>query len=206
MLALVLSTACFGSRPAEPPGPARAPQNPDDIINPLLPSPVLPPRYAVADSEFFMEHPLMVPVDGVEPRRLPDTFYEKRDGVRIHEAQDIIAPRGTPVLAAIDGKILRMSQNTLGGITLYAIDSDDHYVFYYAHLDHYSDIVTVGREVRQGEVLGYVGTSGNAPPKTPHLHFQVMRKAEGHRDWWNGTPIDVRPFMTMRGEKRDEGK
>ena len=184
----------------------REPQNPDDVINPLLPSPVLPPRYAVADSEFFVDHPLMVPVDGIEPRRLPDTFYEKRDGVRIHEAQDIIAPRGTPVLAAIDGKILRMSQNTLGGITLYAIDSDDHYVFYYAHLDHYSDIVTVGREVRQGEVLGYVGTSGNAPPDTPHLHFQVMRKAEGHRDWWNGTPIDVRPFMTMRGEKRDEGK
>lgn len=183
--------------------PAREPTSPDDII---LPSPVLPARYSVADSEFFADHPLMVPVEGIDPAKLPDTFYEKRDGQRIHEAQDILAPRGTPVLAAIDGKVLRMSQNTLGGITIYAVDSDDEYVFYYAHLDHYSDAVTVGLEVHRGDVLGYVGTSGNAPPDTPHLHFQVMRKAKGRRDWWNGTPVDVRPFMTMRGEKRNEGQ
>lgn len=183
--------------------PAREPTSPDDII---LPSPVLPARYSVADSEFFADHPLMVPVEGIDPAKLPDTFYEKRDGQRIHEAQDILAPRGTPVLAAIDGKVLRMSQNTLGGITIYAVDSDDEYVFYYAHLDHYSDAVTVGLEVHRGDVLGYVGTSGNAPQDTPHLHFQVMRKAKGRRDWWNGTPVDVRPFMTMRGEKRNEGQ
>jgi peptidoglycan LD-endopeptidase LytH len=199
-----LTAACFGGRRPEPaPVPVREPTSPDDII---LPSPVLPARYSVADSEFFMEHPLMVPVEGIDPRKLPDTFYEKRDGERIHEAQDILAPRGTPVLAAIDGKVLRMSQNTLGGITIYAVDSDDQYVFYYAHLDHYSDAVTVGLELHRGDVLGYVGTSGNAPPDTPHLHFQVMRKAKGRRDWWNGTPVDVRPFMTMRGEKRNEGQ
>lgn len=148
----------------------------------------------------------MVPVQGVDPDRLPDTFYEKRDGERIHEAQDILAPRGTPVLAAIDGKILRMSQNTLGGITLYAVDTEERYVFYYAHLDHYSDAVTVGLHVRQGDVLGYVGTSGNAPPDTPHLHFQAMRKAVGRRDWWNGSPVDVRPFMRIHGAARNEGK
>lgn len=157
---------------------------------------------APADSEYFIGHPLMVPVAGVAPDRLRDTFYEARDGVRAHLSQDILSPRGTPVLAVADGKILRMSQNALGGITVYAVDAERKYVFYYAHLDHYSDAVTVGLEVKQGDVLGYVGTSGNAPPDTPHLHFQTMRIAKGRRDWWNGIPIDVRPFMKFRGEER----
>ncbi len=199
MLAVASGVACAGAfepnvKPAPAPLPTQTPQTPDDIINP-----VLPPRYAAADSEYFTEHPLMVPVAGIDPARLPDTFYERRDGVRIHKSQDILAPRGTPVLAAADGTIMRMSQNTLGGITIYQVDSDKRYVFYYAHLDHYSDAMTVGRDVRQGDVLGYVGTSGNAPPDTPHLHFQAMRKENGRRDWWNGTPIDVRPFMLRAG-------
>ncbi len=144
----------------------------------------------------------MVPVDGISPEKLPDTYYEKRDDARVHLSQDILAPRGTPIVAAIDGKILRMAQNTLGGITIYAVDTERKYVFYYAHLDHYSDAVTVGLDVKQGEVLGYVGTSGNAPPDTPHLHFQTMRMESGKHDWWNGTPIDVRAFMLIRGERR----
>jgi murein DD-endopeptidase MepM/ murein hydrolase activator NlpD len=162
----------------------------------------LPPRWAPADSDYFAEHPLMVPVAGVAPDRLRDNFYEGRDASRLHLSMDILAPRGTPVIAATDGKILRMSQNTLGGITIYAVDSEGKYVFYYAHLDHYADAVTVGLEVKQGMLLGYVGTSGNAPPDTPHLHFQTMRYAKGRHDWWNGTPIDVRTFMTIPGEQR----
>lgn len=162
---------------------------------------MLPARYSVADSEYFSDHPLMVPVEGVAPEKLPDTFYEKRDGVRTHFAQDIVAARGTPILAVMDGKILRMAQNALGGITVYAVDSERRYVFYYAHLDHYSDAVTVGLDVKQGDILGYVGTSGNAPPIAPHLHFQAMRMEKGRRDWWNGTPVDVRPFMVLKGEK-----
>lgn len=168
----------------------------------LDPEKTLPPRMAAADSEYFTEHPLMVPVEGIAPEKLRDTFYESRDGVRVHLSQDILAPRGTPVLAVMDGKIVRMSQNALGGITIYAVDSESRYVFYYAHLDHYSDAVTVGLEVKQGDLLGYVGTSGNAPPDTPHLHFQAMRFAKGRHDWWNGTPIDVRPFMLIGGEQR----
>lgn len=159
-------------------------------------------RFAPADSEYFAEHPLMVPVEGIAPDKLHDTFYQGRDGTRMHLSQDILAPRGTPVLAAADGKILRMAQNTLGGITVYAVDAEGKYVFYYAHLDHYSDAVTVGLEVKQGDILGYVGTTGNAPPQTPHLHFQTMRMAKSRHDWWNGTPIDVLPFMLIRGEQR----
>ena len=168
----------------------------------MLDARTLPPRWTSPDSEYFAGHPLMVPVEGVAPDKLRDNFYEARDGARMHLSMDILAPRGTPVLAASDGKILRMAQNTLGGTTLYAVDPEQRYVFYYAHLDHYADAATVGLEIRQGDVLGYVGTSGNAPPDTPHLHFQTMRKEKTRRDWWNGAPIDVRPFMTIPGDRR----
>lgn len=142
----------------------------------------------------------MVPVVGVEPSRVPDTFNAPRASGRIHAATDILAPRGTPVLAATQGQVLRIRQNPAGGIVAYLVDDDRRYVYYYAHLDHYADQLTEGLRVQQGFIIGYVGTSGNAPPDTPHLHFQVMRLREGQRDWWNGTPVDVRPFMRKRGE------
>lgn len=145
----------------------------------------------------------MIPVDGVEPRSLRDTFNEARDGGRTHRATDILAPRGTPVLAAISGQVLRMSQSSLGGITAYLVDDEARYVYYYAHLDHYADALTQGLRVQAGDVIGYVGTSGNAPPDTPHLHFQVMRLKEGQHDWWNGTAVDVRPFMIRTGKARE---
>ncbi len=145
----------------------------------------------------------MVPVDGVQAKDLRDTFNEARDGGRTHRATDILAPRGTPVIAALSGQILRMSQSSLGGITLYLIDTEARYVYYYAHLANYSDQVTQGLKVEAGDVIGYVGTSGNAPSDTPHLHFQVMRLKEGQRDWWNGTAVDVRPFMIRTGKARE---
>ena len=166
------------------------------------PDPPAPVRGAVTDSEagYFIEKALMVPVDGVSPRDLRDSFTAPRGGGRVHGAIDILAPRGTPVVAATDGEVFRMRQSSAGGITAYLIDDARRYIYYYAHLDHYSDQITEGLKVEQGFVIGYVGTSGNAPPDTPHLHFQVMRLAEGQRDWWNGTPIDVRPLITRTGK------
>jgi murein DD-endopeptidase MepM/ murein hydrolase activator NlpD len=145
----------------------------------------------------------MVPVEGVEPSRVPDTFNAPRAGGRIHAATDILAPRGTPVLAAIQGEVIRLRQNPAGGTVAYLVDVERRYVFYYAHLDHYSDQLTEGLRVPQGFVIGYVGTSGNAPADTPHLHFQAMRIREGQRDWWNGIPVDVRGFMKRKGESHD---
>ena len=172
-----------------------------------IPSPetgdIVPPSITDADEEYFLAHQLMVPVDGVTPRQLRDTFNEARDGGRIHRATDILAPRGTPVVAAISGEVARMNQNSLGGIVVYMFDDEHRYVYYYAHLDHYSDQLTTGLKVSAGDVIGYVGTSGNAPPDTPHLHFQAMRINPGQHDWWNGTPVDVRLFMTRTGKARE---
>jgi len=164
--------------------------------------PVSPPL-TEADAAYFDTHPLMVPVDGVSPRELRDSFNDARSDGRIHRATDILAPRGTPVVAAIAGEVFRLRQNAAGGITAYLLDEERRYVYYYAHLEHYSDRITEGLRVDQGFVIGYVGTSGNAPPDTPHLHFQTMRLAEGQRDWWNGTPVDVRSFMKRTGKARE---
>ncbi len=158
------------------------------------------PSVTEEDIAYFRDHSLMVPVDGVSPDGVPDSFNEPRADGRTHRATDILAPRETPVIAAIAGKVMRLRQNAAGGITAYLIDDEGRYVYYYAHLSHYSDRITEGLDVPQGFVIGYVGTSGNAPPDTPHLHFQAMRLVPGQRDWWNGTPVDVRPFMTKRGK------
>lgn len=144
----------------------------------------------------------MVPVAGVSPRQLRDTFNDPRDGGRTHRATDILAPRGTPVVAAIDGEVVAIQQNAAGGLTIYLTDDEHRYVYYYAHLDRYSEGLMNSARVRQGMPIGYVGTTGNAPPNTPHLHFQVMRLEPGQRDWWNGTPVDVRLFMSETGRVR----
>jgi peptidoglycan LD-endopeptidase LytH len=167
--------------------------------SPPSPRPEPGPSITASDVEYFAQHPLMVPVEDVEPSRVPDTYNAPRASGRIHAATDIVAPRGTPVLAAIQGEVLRIRQNPAGGTVAYLVDEDRRYVYYYAHLDRYSDQLTEGLHVRQGDVIGYVGTTGNAPPDTPHLHFQAMRLREGQRDWWNGTPVDVRPFMKSKG-------
>lgn len=142
----------------------------------------------------------MVPVHGIAPGRVPDSFHQPRGEGRLHLATDIHAPHETPVIAAIAGQIVRIRQNAAGGITAYLVDHERRYVYYYAHLAYYSNAITEGLEVPQGFIIGYVGTSGNAPPDTPHLHFQAMRLNPGQRDWWNGTPVDVRPFMKITGK------
>jgi peptidoglycan LD-endopeptidase LytH len=132
---------------------------------------------------------LTVPVQGVEPDKLVRSYHDARSGGREHEALDILAPRGTPVVAVEDGTIAKLFTSKAGGITVYQFDPGQEYSYYYAHLDRYADGIKEGMPVRRGQVLGYVGTSGNAPKDTPHLHFAIFRlTAEKH--WWEGTPID----------------
>ena len=132
---------------------------------------------------------LTVPVQGIEPDKLVRSYHDARSGGREHEALDILAPRGTPVVAVEDGTIAKLFNSKAGGITVYQFDPGQEYSYYYAHLDRYADGIKEGMPVRRGQVLGYVGTSGNAPKDTPHLHFAIFRlTADKH--WWEGTPID----------------
>ena len=146
--------------------------------------------------EYLRERQLTVPVAGAEPSRINDSFDAARDGgARSHRAIDILAPHGTPVLAADDGIVLRLSTSTLGGITIYASDPAEKIVYYYAHLDRYHAGLAQGSLLARGDTIGYVGTTGNAPKNVPHLHFQVMRMPADPRGYWNGEPINPYPFL-----------
>ena len=138
---------------------------------------------------------LTVPVRGIDAGDLAPSFDDDRGGGRKHEAMDILAPRNTPVIAVEDGTVARLFESKAGGLTVYQFDPSSTYTYYYAHLEKYAAGLTAGDRVRRGQVIGYVGTSGNAPPETPHLHFAIFRLSDAKR-WWEGAPID--PFRVWR--------
>jgi len=181
---------------------AAQPAAPVEPAGSVVETPAAPADVAsMNDVDYLRYRRIIVPVAGADMSKVEDTFYEARDGGRTHRAIDILAPRGTPILAADDGKILRMTSNTLGGITMYTVDPLSRLVYYYAHMDHYNDAMSPGRAIVKGDTLGFVGTTGNAPKDTPHLHFQVMRwPADGK--YWNGEPID--PYEELGGVPRGE--
>lgn len=196
---LLLGTACA---PAMRPAPPLAPL-PEPPAESPLPGDPLPDAAIAKDLDFapLRERGLMVPVMGVSPGQIPDTYDARRDGGRRHDAQDILAPRGTPVLSADDGVILRIGTNALGGRVIWAADSQRRFAYYYAHLDHYARDLHEGQKLRRGEVIGFVGTTGNAPPDTPHLHFQVLRMADERR-YSSGPPFNPLPFFAEPGVTR----
>jgi len=137
---------------------------------------------------------ITIPVAGVTGDSLKPTFDQARAG-HVHHALDILAPRGTPVVAAVDGTIRKLFTSRAGGITIYQFDGDETFVYYYAHLDRYALGIREGIGVKRGEVIGYVGTTGNAPARTPHLHFAIARLPDG-KEWWKGEAIDPYPILT----------
>lgn len=154
-----------------------------------------PFRDAVSSGD---EGSLVVPVLGVETSDLHDTFSQPRGKGRTHRAIDILAPRGTPVVAAVDGTIRKLFTSPAGGLTIYQFGPDGKRLYYYAHLDSYERGLAEGLVVRQGTVIGYVGTSGNAPADTPHLHFSV-EDLPPTQEWWKGSPVNPYPLL-VRGE------
>lgn len=138
---------------------------------------------------------LTIPVQGVDPDKLVRSYHDARSGGREHEALDILAPRNTPVVAVEDGTVAKLFFSKAGGNTIYQFDPTRDYAYYYAHLERYAGGLKEGDPIHRGQVIGYVGTSGNAPKNAPHLHFAVFRlTAEKH--WWEGTPID--PYDILR--------
>jgi len=140
---------------------------------------------------------LRVPIDGVEIESLKGGFLERR-GSRPHEAVDILSPRNTPILAVDNGTIAKLFDSKAGGHTIYQFDATGRLAYYYAHLEKYAEGLHDGQVVKQGDVLGYVGTSGNAPPNTPHLHFAVFELDDSGR-WWKGKALDPYAVFKSRG-------
>ena len=157
---------------------------------------VVDPVSSTEAVDYLLARGMLIPVVGVSVGQLHDTFDEGRDGGRVHRALDILAPRGTPVLSADSGRILRVSTNSLGGNIIYATDPLGRVVYYYAHLDAYQPGLTQGAMVARGDTLGFVGTTGNAPKDTPHLHFQVMRMPSDGK-YWDGEPINPYPLILL---------
>lgn len=137
---------------------------------------------------------LTMPVVGARTIDLRDSFDEARGGSRRHEAIDILAPRGTPVVAVDEGKIAKLFTSKQGGLTVYQFDRDDTHSFYYAHLDRYAIGLAEGSYLRKGDPIGSVGITGNAPPDTPHLHFAIFELGPD-KHWWEGKPVNPYPFL-----------
>ena len=169
--------------------------NPIAIGTPLPPEPESTP--APESANFVGRLNLIIPVAGVRPEQLIDTFDDARSEGRVHDAIDIMAAAETPVIAAADGKILKLFHSDRGGTTIYQLSAGQDLVFYYAHLSRYADGLAEGAMVKQGEVIAYVGDTGNAGPGNYHLHFSIAAVTDPKR-YWEGTNINPYPLLHDR--------
>ena len=138
---------------------------------------------------------LTIPVEGVKLSQLSDNFDQPRGKERHHEALDIMAPKGTRVIAAADGKVVKLFNSKPGGLTVYQFDPTEKYAYYYAHLDRYAEGVKEGSVLKRGDLVGYVGVTGNSAPNGPHLHFAVVELTP-KKEWWKGTAVNPFPMMS----------
>ena len=148
----------------------------------------------------ILQSEMIVPVSGVKVSALHDTYNELRDGTRPHEALDILAPRGTPVVSSTNGRVLKLFNSKPGGLMVYAADSTNRFILMYGHLDAYAPGLADGQPLVRGQKLGIVGTTGNAPANTPHLHFAIARSANIN-EWWKGTPVNPFPLLSAAGRR-----
>ncbi len=144
---------------------------------------------------------LAVPVVGIRADQLSDTYDDARGQGRRHDAIDIMAPEGTPVIAAADGTIEKLFNSVRGGITIYERSPDRKWTYYYAHLSAYAPGLAEGQQVKRGQVIARVGHTGDASAAGPHLHFAVNQMGQSDR-WWNGTPINPYPLLAGNGGGR----
>ncbi len=181
--------------PVPEPSAGAAAGEPDTPVSSAAAEPVAPPAPpdpAVLAALRAMK--LLMPVQGIEPAQLSDTYADARGTGRLHDAIDIMAPTGRPVRAVADGRIVKLFTSVPGGLTLYQFDKDEQVAFYYAHLDRYADGITEGQPVKRGEVIGYVGWTGNANEAAPHLHFAIF-VLDADKKWWKGTAVNPYPLL-----------
>ncbi|MFL5384720.1 MAG: M23 family metallopeptidase [Longimicrobiaceae bacterium] len=175
-----------------PPPTAPPAASPSELPAAVAPQPAVGPQ--PTDTPAEVPGRLLVPVQGVRPEQLVDTYNAARSQGRRHDAIDIAARRGTPVLATAPGVVLKLFRSERGGTALYELAPDRRTIYYYAHLDRYAAGMVEGRALRQGEVIGYVGNTGNAGPGNYHLHFEVTTTADPKR-YWAGTPQNPYPLL-----------
>jgi peptidoglycan LD-endopeptidase LytH len=160
---------------------------------------VLAAAILAANVAAFKPDAIIIPVEGLKPADLVDSWGKERAEGRLHRAIDIQAPIGTPVLAAIDGRIEKLFDSKRGGLTIYQRSADGRLILYYAHLQGYRRGLTEGQAVERGQVIATVGASGNADPAFPHLHFQILKTVPGS-GWQDGEPVNPYPLLTGRRE------
>lgn len=186
-------------------GHARVPATPA-VAGPAVPPPATPVPGPLAPASAPLARApapmrpaapagLLVPVQGVSASQLQDTFGDARGEERQHEALDIMAPAGTPVLAVADGHVEKLFDSERGGLTVYQFEPSGRWCYYYAHLQAYAPGLAEGAQLRRGDVIGYVGSSGNADAGAPHLHFAVFALTP-ERQWWTGTPVNPYPLFS----------
>jgi peptidoglycan LD-endopeptidase LytH len=185
--------------PANPRTPTRTPDNreptPADAFIAAAPKQPITGPAAIATTGAVPHGRLRLPIDGEDIETFKGGFSETRDGARPHEAVDMPAPRNTPVHAVENGTIAKLFTSKAGGLTIYQYDPTERFCYYYAHLERYADGLKDGQAISQGDVIGYVGTTGNAPANTPHLHFAVF-ELNADKHWWQGKPID--PYLVFK--------
>ncbi|MDI1252205.1 M23 family metallopeptidase [Thermomonas sp.] len=137
---------------------------------------------------------LLIPVQGIAASQLSDTFTDARSAGRSHDAIDIMAPAGTPVLAVADGHVEKLFTSKLGGLTIYEFNRDGSLAYYYAHLQRYADGLSEQQAITRGQVIGYVGSTGNANPEAPHLHFAIFVLGP-EKQWWKGEAVNPYPRL-----------
>jgi murein DD-endopeptidase MepM/ murein hydrolase activator NlpD len=181
--------------PTESPSPS-APPGSDGLDGAATPATesAQPPKAGPPGESFVGTLKLIVPVVGVRPDQLLDTFADARSEGRVHDAIDIPAPAGTPVVAAADGEIVKLFASERGGTTVYQLSADKKFIFYYAHLQRYADGLAAGKFVRQGEIIAYVGDTGNAGAGNFHLHFSIAVVSDPKR-YWEGVNINPYPLL-----------
>src|SRR5262245_23074097 len=196
IVSLVWLATTYSTKPLLP-AVALPPTTPSAIGTPLPPEPE--PNPSPEESNFVGQVNVIIPVAGVRPNQLIDTFDDARSEGRVHDAIDIMAPAETPVLAAADGKIVKLFHSERGGTTIYQLNPNQELVFYYAHLSHYAEGLAEGDLVRQGQVIAYVGDTGNAGAGNYHLHFSIAVVSDPKR-YWEGTNINPYPLLRNRSE------
>ena len=199
LLGMIATIAVYSFRddtPSTPIEQAESVTAPEPVVPAAIDEPmpvVATSPVAAAAGENLRARNLIVPVDDVDRDDLHDTYSDAR-GSRVHEALDIPAARGAHVIAVEDGRIEKLFTSKAGGLTIYQFDPTRTFAYYYAHLDHYANGLVEGQTVKRGDLIGYVGSTGNASPDAPHLHFAIFRLGP-ERQWWKGEPVNPYPIL-----------